>query len=55
MTRTDVDWDLIAASYRAGTPLERLAKIHGLSYTVVRENLLKRGVTFRRQGRPRKP
>lgn len=54
MTRTDVDWDTAVASYNAGTPIARLAETYGVSYTVMRENLLKRGVQFRRQGRPRK-
>lgn len=55
MTRRDVDWEALAASYEGGTPIARLAATYGLTYTVVRENLLKRGVVMRRVGRPRKP
>lgn len=55
MTHRGIPWEALAASYESGTPIARLAAIYGLSYTVVRENLLRRGVTFRRRGRPRKP
>lgn len=55
VTHRNVDWPTIMASYEAGTPLARLAQVYGLTYTVVRENLVKRGVVMRRVGRPRKP
>lgn len=54
VTHRNVDWPTIMASYEAGTPLARLAQVYGLTYTVVRENLVKRGVVMRRVGRPRK-